>query len=250
MQATCGKRLADRRGPIRWAWMMLMCVLGSPALAASLQVSPTSLTLTATQHAEALWLTNSGTTPVNVQVRVFKWTQANLGDTLTPTQDLVPSPPMQTIAPGARQLVRLVRPDKRAPGSETSYRVIVDELPGQGPQQGLQFVLRYSVPVFLLPEGPMSDPALQATLVAVDAEHMALELHNAGGKHAQIADLGYAAPGGEIIALPGLVGYVQPGQTMRWSLPGAPGRYTDTRFSARINGEAVRQPLPLASPAR
>lgn len=248
MGKTCDTRGKHRRGLMQLAWVALMTVLGSTASAASLQVSPTSITLTPSQSADALWLSNSGTAPLNVQLRVFRWTQSGGTESLDPTQDVIASPPMQTIAPGARQLVRVIRPGGTPVTAESTYRIVVDELPDGDPQQGLQFVLRYSVPVFVLPSGKAPDAQLQAAFVTEDDGKPALEVRNTGGGHAQLADLAYAAPGGEIVVLPGLVGYVLPGQTMRWTLPGVPARYTGVGFSARINGEAQKRPLPL-SPA-
>jgi len=85
----------------RWlralAWVAL-ALPASPCLAASLQVSPTQFELRPEQKAEALWISNSGTETVQVQVRVFQWQQADGRDQLTPTQALLPSPPMQALA--------------------------------------------------------------------------------------------------------------------------------------------------------
>jgi fimbrial chaperone protein len=249
MSKTSDTRGSHWRGLMQLAWVVLMAVLGSTASAASLQVSPTSITLTPTQRADALWLSNSGTAPLNVQLRVFRWTQSGGTESLDPTQDVVASPPMQTIAPGARQLVRIIHPGAPVT-AESTYRIVVDELPDGDPQQGLQFVLRYSVPVFVLPSAKAPDAQLQATLVIGDDGKPALEVRNGGDGHAQLADLAYAAPGGEIVVLPGLVGYVLPGQAMRWTLPGVPARYTGVGFSARINGDAHKRPLPLSPASR
>jgi len=80
-----------------------------------------------------------------------------------------------------------------------SYRLIVDELPApridipaaprQQPQ-GLQFVLRYSIPIFIAPETPSPiAPVLQTRLVAGEDGQAAIEIENRGSQHAQIADL-------------------------------------------------------------
>ncbi len=87
----------------RWlrtlAWIALSLPT-APCLAASLQVSPTQFELRPQQNAEALWISNSGTQTVQVQVRVFQWQQVDGRDTLTPTQALLPSPP--DAGPGGR----------------------------------------------------------------------------------------------------------------------------------------------------
>lgn len=64
-------------GPRPWratgVALLALCLLGAaPAGATSLQVAPTSLQLEARQRAGELWLTNSGTSPVTLQVRLFR----------------------------------------------------------------------------------------------------------------------------------------------------------------------------------
>jgi len=223
----------------------------SPVQAASLQVAPTSLQLTARQNAEALWISNSGTAPVDVQARVFRWTQQNGRDELEPTTDLVVSPPMQALAAGQQQLIRVVRAVPQPPAAQLSYRVIVDEVPKLDPsRQGMQFVLRYSLPVFVQPEGEAAVPDLQATLVTQPDGSPALEVHNRGAGYAQLADLAVGTVERPQIFQPGLVGYVLGGQTMRWPLEIAASRLTGATLSAKINGASQATPLSPTPPAR
>jgi len=107
----------------RAAICLVLLALAGQASAASLQVAPTMLTLQANQNADGLWLSNSGRAPVQVQLRVFRWTQVDGEERLEPTRDLVISPPMQTLPPGQRQLVRLIRTNPIPPpgyGNELS----------------------------------------------------------------------------------------------------------------------------------
>jgi fimbrial chaperone protein len=229
-------------------WALAVAALAPSAHAASLQVSPTSVSLRADQRAEGLTLTNTGTAPLHAQVRVFRWTQQDNEDKLEPTRDLALSPPMLELAPGAHQLVRVIRLGPPPEDVETSYRLIVDELPvetGTG-KRGLQFVLRYSVPVFVLPRGADDGAPVLRTRIVRDRNGPFLEIGNSGSRHAQIADLGYMTVGGERHAIAaGLSGYVLPGNTMRWPLPAIITVPTTGTFKARINGEPVEQSLPL-----
>src|SRR5690606_4984286 len=122
---------------------------------ASLQVAPILVELEDGENAEALWLSNSGEKPIRAQVRVLAWSQAGSEDQLDPSRDLLASPPILEIAPGERQLVRIVRPDSGPVPAEQAFRLLVDELPDpeQEVSSGLQFLLQYSVPVFVLPPG-------------------------------------------------------------------------------------------------
>ena len=238
--------------PLRWALAVALAAAALATHASGLQVSPIGLRLAASASAEAMWLTNTGTDPVHAQVRVFRWTQVDGKDVLEPSRDLVVSPPMVTIAPGDRQLVRVIR--RVAPptdGTETAYRVLVDELPvDAGDTPGLKFVLRYSVPVFLAPTG---DPSMKATLQAT-WEHTPggprLRVRNTGNGHAQIADVTWqGARGQRTTLLPGLVGYALPGATMSWKLPDN-ARHADGAVRARINGEPAESTLVVDADGR
>lgn len=229
------------------AWVLSLALCAS-ANAASLQVSPTSVTLQARQNADGLTLINTGTKPLHAQVRVFRWIQQGDEEKLEPTRDLVISPPMLALAAGAQQLVRVIRLGPPPADAETSYRLIVDELPVETGEtkSGLRFVLQYSVPVFLMPQGDaMIAPALRTRLVR-DGDRSFIEIGNSGKQHAQVAELGYLAADGKRHAIAaGLSGYVLPGTTRRWPLPATVTVSASGTFKARINGEPVEQSLAL-----
>ncbi|TDK26079.1 molecular chaperone [Luteimonas aestuarii] len=237
-------------------WRRSLCcaaallLAAAAAGAASLQVTPTTVTVPAERAADGLILSNSGSAPLHAQVRVFRWTQVDGEDVLEPSTDLAISPPMLELAPGGDQLVRIVRLGPPPTGTEASYRVIVDELPLDDTpapgRRGLQFVLRYSIPVFLAPHGnPATAPILHAR-IGGDADDRFLQLDNLGNGHAQVADLTHvAADGHGRVIAQGLSGYVLPGQTRRWSLPAGLDATPGGSFQARINGEAVERTLVL-----
>lgn len=56
---------------MNWKQCALACLFFSGYAAASgLQVTPITLTLEQSQRAEGIWLSNSGDSPINAQVRV------------------------------------------------------------------------------------------------------------------------------------------------------------------------------------
>lgn len=235
-----------------WLSALACCALAGATSAASLQLAPTSITLHAGQQADGLWLTNTGTTPMQVQARVYRWTQREGHDELQPTDELLVSPPMRTLAAGEKQLLRVVRAVPPPAPAEHGYRIVVDELPGFDPTRtGTQFVLRYSVPVFLTPPdaGEAPQPQLQGQLIADGGGQAVLELRNTGAGHAQIADVAVQAGARMRDVHPGLLGYVLPGQTMRWPLGAPLHELAQGRLLARINGEQAQRPLPLADAA-
>ncbi|MDM0045085.1 molecular chaperone [Variovorax dokdonensis] len=222
------------------------------AHASGLQVAPTSLTLPATQNADGLWLSNTGDAVVHAQVRVFKWTQDKDGDQLTPSREVLVSPPMIELAASDRQLIRVIRTGAPPADAEATYRVVIDELPvAAGPDKGVQFVLRYSVPVFMAPAGAVA-PQLDWKMVR-EGSQAVLEVGNSGSMHAQLADLKFTnAQGKSTDVHPGLLGYVLPGAKRRWPLKTPPNTFGGGGGSmdALINGSATQQTLPPIEPAR
>src|SRR5690606_3442687 len=212
--------------------------------------SPTSVTLKAGGNAAGLTLRNTGTAKLHAQVRVYRWTQEGGDDRLEPSGDIAASPPMIELPPGGQQLVRVIRLSTPPATAETAYRLIVDELPlgttSEKAPPGLRFALRYSIPVFLLPQDANGiAPALRAR-VGRDGEASFIQIDNQGGRHAQVADLAYVdADGGRHAIAPGLSGYVLPGTRKRWPLPSTFTVSNTGTFKARINGEPVERSLSL-----
>ena len=240
------------------------------ALGADLQVAPISVQFKAREQGQPFWLSNTGTMPLRAQIRVQQWSQTEGVDKLEPAVDLLASPPAVEVQPGQRQLVRIVRPQPQPAPIERAYRLIVDELPSTAAVQpapggavaGLQFLLRYSVPVFIAPETPGASPAadaasapgpasgsvLSATWRPSQAQELAIS--NAGNARVRISRLVYESAQGERTDLvPGLLGYVLAGQRMRFTLPAAAaGLAPGGVFKARFNDDAQEQVLRLVSP--
>lgn len=104
----------------------LLC--GVPSNATSVRVAPTMADLLAPDSATTFNLRNEDDRPINVQIRIFRWTQDGGKDHLAPTADVVASPPSQTLGVNADYVVRVVRVTKKPVSGEESYRVVVDEL--------------------------------------------------------------------------------------------------------------------------
>lgn len=235
----------------RWLWIVAAVALPLSAQASGLSVTPTQLDFAAGDSVQAVWLSNTGKEPLRAQLRVFAWSQPDGSDQLSASRDLMVSPPMFTIAPGTQQLVRVVRAGNTpVVGAEQSYRLLIDEVPDPAAPQKttLEFVLRYSVPVFIGNDG--SAPVLSWQLDG-DGTQVRLQTGNRGSTHAQIADLVLLDRDGKsVFEQQGLVGYVLPGVTRRWPFTLTPATTRATTIQARINGQTVRQALaPAVGPA-
>ncbi|MFC3125040.1 molecular chaperone [Pseudoroseomonas globiformis] len=190
---------------------------GHPASAGSLEVSPVSTDMAPGQQSSIVTVTNREPHPTSVQVRAFAWSQDRRHDTLTPTQDLLVSPPVFQLAPGASQVVRLVL--RRTPNdAERAFRLLVDEIPGPAQEgQQVRFALRLSLPVFA-----HSTNTGRAELDWRIMPDGVLSVTNRGTRRAQLAGLTLAGPGGARMALAEPENpYVLPGVDRHWQLRGA-----------------------------
>jgi fimbrial chaperone protein len=216
------------------------CCLGvSPAQAATLQISPVMIDMSADANATGITLKNPGEKPMYGQVRVFRWEQANGEDVLTPTQDVVASPPLIQIAGNGDQLVRLVRTTPAPSAAEQSYRVLIDELPepDAAPTSGVTIRLRYSVPVFVEPGADLGQPRL-AWHLSRGAQNWTLQVENTGKKRAQIAAVQLVDTTGKTYPInKGLLGYALAGHGRRWpvDLPANVAQGGPLRVRASVN---------------
>jgi fimbrial chaperone protein len=229
--------------------------LPNVAHADGLQVAPVSVTIP--ERSGVVWLTNDAERPLRAQVRVFSWQQLNGEDQLVETADLIASPPFVEIAPGGQQVIRLVRFGEAAISMaecEQTYRIIVDELPtADAPQQpGLQYVLRYSVPVYLTnPACSETQPQLSWRLES-NGDGTSLDVANSGQTHAQLASVTFVAASGQRVEISGgLLGYVLPGTHRRFALAEPVEAFADGgNLEVSVNGSQVVAPVSLADPGQ
>ncbi len=234
--------------PARWVTPLALVVMARPAVAATLQISPVMIELRPKDHASGLILRNSGGQPLYGQVRVYRWTQVDGDDVLSPTQDIVASPPLIQIPAQAEQLVRLVRPAEDAAASEQSYRLLIDELPEPGEQlaDGVTIRLRYSVPVFVEPPGASGSPQLEWTLQR-SSDGWDLSVENIGTRRARISVVELVDMGGTAHLLnKGLLGYALAGQVRRWHVTLPP----DTGLGGAMSLRAAVNATPVTASIR
>jgi len=207
----------------------LSLALGASVLAAAplahganLQISPVSISFQPGQNAAGIQLQNNGDTPLYGQVRVYAWDQRDGNDALTPTTQLVASPPVIEVAPNSTQTIRLVRRAgaQAAPGgAEQTYRILIDELPrGDNQQDNVAIRLQYSVPAFVLPADGQAAPKLEWSTFQRDG-NWHLRAFNAGTLHAQIGATSVRIGEREVQLSKGLLGYALPNRAREWQLP-------------------------------
>lgn len=136
---------------LSWVIVLAASLGGSTSAdASSLRVSPVMLDMKAPQAASSISIWNDAQKPVNVQVRVFRWSQKDGAEVYTAATEVVASPPITTVKPNGENIIRIVRIGQRPVEGEESYRLIVDELPAEGRRQNgtVTLVVRHSIPVF------------------------------------------------------------------------------------------------------
>lgn len=202
-----------------------------PVHSATILVTPVTIDVVAPAGAGLLKLRNEGSSPVDVQLRVFKWTQQDGKNTFAPTSDVVASPPMTHLEPGQRQTVRVVLVTK-LPSGQGSYRLFIDEIPKvvRRKQNGVRFLVRQSVPVFF--STPTVTRSRVSWTVSRQRQHLVLVARNDGQDRLKVSSLVLKDRGGKVIAyVPGLAGYVLGESTRVWDF--------SIRPEARLTGGAV-----------
>ncbi|MBY8917085.1 molecular chaperone [Nitratireductor rhodophyticola] len=200
--------------------LFALCGL-SPSSAASLRVAPTTVDMIAPDSAAVLNLRNEANRPINVQVRVYRWTQEGGVDRLQPTRDVVASPPATQLPAGADYVLRIVRVARRPVQGEESYRVVVDELPDRARQRAgtVSLVVRHSIPVFFRSENAGAPQV--AWSVSRSGATLMLVARNNGAGRLRLSDVRISQGARRIGRRDGLVGYVLGGATMQWPIGSA-----------------------------
>ena len=169
---------------------IIMAIAASSAFAAMrLQIQPIRLEMEA-GRAGSFKLVNHDDRPVQLEARAFAWRQeVNGKDALTPTRDMVLTPPIMRIDAGATQVIRLaLRSDAQpAAQTETAYRLMLEELASTDEMSGIQLRMRYLLPIFVrngaVTAGPVSLRAHEA------GASCQIEAENAGTKHVRVESM-------------------------------------------------------------
>lgn len=234
LRPSCATELA---GGVVLAAVLLL----TPASAGSLQVSTTTIEVPQQQASTSLAIQNTGADQLDVQIRVYKWTQSGGEDLLVETRDVVASPPFAKVQPGRNHTIRIVRAAQQAHDGEDCYRLLIDELPKNTRFSGLgvNFAVRYSIPVFFttLKREP---PALVFSL-AKTPEGYRLSASNQSNVRVRLANVAVASGVGSSLSKPGLVGYVLSGSTMSWPLPTKSSWRADDTLT--LTAESDRGPI-------
>ena len=219
------------------AWMLALwgALVGGAAHAGPLIIAPTTVEVAPGKASAVVEVLNDSDTPVDLQFRPYRWSQAHGHDELTPTADLVVSPAIATVAPRTRQTFRVLRMSGAEGGGEQSYRLKLNEIP-RAVDRAVAINLEFSIPVFF-GSGP---PAR----LEWGSDGAGVTLTNSGGRRVKLGQLALERPGGGSVALVGASSsYLLAGSTRRFRLANpAPG-------GGRLVGTSDAGPIDVAQPA-
>ena len=226
----------------RRVFLALLFVLGiatSPAQAAALSVSPIRLDVVYPGNTTRLTLRNSGAAPITAQVRVFLWSQRDGKDHFAETRNVVVSPPIATLTPGADFHVRILRTVNAPIQGQEAYRVVVDEVPETNRVRhiGLTVAIRYALPLFFISQDT-GRPKVEWTVRMINGRRT-LVATNSGDMHLRISNLAV----GNLKLGKGLQGYVLGHSTRVFDLPrnaNPAGAITADTDQGRLNAAIIR----------
>ena len=200
------------------ALSVLLMSLPVESRAGSFHVSPVRVEVSSQEKSSVLRVENNGQTTVTIQLHVVAWAQKDGKDLLTPTRELIATPPIFNLKPGATQLIRIGMLRKVDPEKELSYRLILEEIPSPpAPDfKGLQVALRIGLPVFIKPD-TSAQQQLKFAIERLDAGSLWLTMTNQGLAHMQLFGLKLypEAKADSVLATHDASLYLLPGQERR-----------------------------------
>jgi len=148
-------------------------------------------------------------------VEAFAWEDAVEVEGLAPTRDLLVVPPIFEVAAQSSQIIRLAMRKPLEQNREASYRLVITEVPREvGGDEGISFVVRLNLPVFVTPKGALPQP--KWSLASSSGK---LTLGNQGNAHVRVQNIAlYADGGAEPVFTSDEGGYVLAGGERSWQL--------------------------------
>jgi fimbrial chaperone protein len=200
--------------------MLSALAYGHQAVAGAFSISPVRVELAAAQRTQALTVRNEQDAPVTVELHVKAWAQHDGEDELTDSRDVLSTPPVFTLQGHAEQIIRVALRRDVDTSQELSYRLILQEVPEQAPQEfiGLRVALRLSLPIFVSPRQPAQDDvAWRAT--RFENGGLRIEAENRGSAHLQVTDFMAQLGGDDAHAVHAANSkYLLPGSSGAWTL--------------------------------
>jgi fimbrial chaperone protein len=164
----------------------LLMAAATACHAGSIQITPVRVDLSTGAKVAIVTVHNTGTETSVMQVTLNKWSLAGQQYAYKQSHDLVITPVTFRLAPGKQQIVRIGLHGNPPNAIESSYRLMVEEVPRPATPKstGTQLIVRHDLPVFVAPV--LTAKALIDVSVDCAADGARLRLTNTGNVHAQL----------------------------------------------------------------
>lgn len=196
--------------------VLLLIAFTCTGWAGTLTVWPVRVTLEAEGKTQVVHLVNEGDAGTLVQVETFAWEDDAEVEDMEPTRDLLAVPPVFEIGAQSSQLIRLAVRKPLELDREATYRLVITEVPREVGAEGISFVVRLNLPVFVRPAGAQAVPIWS---IERDGAAARLTLGNQGSAHVRVRSLALFEDGGaEPVFVSDDGGYVLAGRERSWQL--------------------------------
>jgi len=204
-----------------FAFCALAFLIPGLAMSAGWEIDPVRVELTSQQKTAAVTVKNNSDQPTSIQIHAVAWTQVDGKDIYNPTDDLLVSPPIVTIAPKSEQIIRVALRRQADSSKELAYRITMQELPPSLTPNfsGVQVALRIGLPVFVQSVNGEAAAKLIWKVSRMPDSKLKVGVQNQGNAHIQISDFALYNPGGKQ-SVSGEAGssYILAGQSHEWLL--------------------------------
>ena len=195
------------------------------AVAAELGIMPVTVQLDRLRDRATVQVVNMGTEAVTLQADAVAWQRQNGQDVDSPTDELILNPPLFTVAAGQTQVLRVGLRREAAGDRETTYRLVMRELPPPPGQRLLldaqvRVLVSLRLPVYVAPRQVQRDARWTVHQAADGGVHA--EVSNQGNVHMKVGALRLRDAGSLTLAeqRPGAVLF--PGESQRFRLQAPP----------------------------
>lgn len=130
--------------------------------AGSFGMSPMRVDLSATAPTAVITVSSSDDAAITIQARAYTWTQAGGNNAYEETRGFIISPPIFTLLPGSKQIVRVALRGTPPLQVERAYRLMLQEVPeaekavADGPV--FRIAVGMNIPMFVAPAGGTAIP--------------------------------------------------------------------------------------------
>lgn len=168
----------------------VVVLMAVPARASNFTVNPLSISLSPSVRSGVVTVKNTSPDELRFQITAYAWDQDEHGAIkLSDTTHLIVFPQLLTLPPGAQRQIRIGTDEAATGGTELSFRVFFEELPGSKAAapttNGVAMRTKIGLPVFVRPQGDLSASILIHDLRAADGK-IEVEVKNTGHAHTTV----------------------------------------------------------------